>query len=185
VFHIIPSSVLCPHNPREIPRELFIHDGSNRLGPEAPKKKGRPTKREKVKRAKDALGDLNQWLEKEAPPGTSKSTIANEPILTSHPPKTTFLQYQSQKSHLLNSIVPSHPDDAPATNVALEQANRYVLERLVKMDKEIVDKSLAVTRDEGYRMGIERVERAIREMDDPIVSCRGGVLGLLDGAGIP
>ena len=186
VFYILPSSELGPLNPREIPRELFIHDGSHIPGPEAPKKKGRPTKREKVKRAKDALGNLDKWLEKnsytpEAPPGyasTSNSAPDTTHILMSHPPQTTLLQYQTQKSHLLNTI---DPTPTTADGHTLEQANRYVLERLVKMDEQVVGENLVV-RSDGT--GIERVERVIGELDDGGLGRRGGLLGLLEGAGI-
>src|SRR5258707_3451127 len=97
VFHILPVSKLGTDNPHVLPREVYIEDvdemaegdtrtaplesevdppvpGLNSMGKDAvtrkvPKKKGRPSKRETVKRASDAVAVLDRWLERTDPMG--------------------------------------------------------------------------------------------------------------------
>ncbi|KAJ3551444.1 hypothetical protein NM688_g4694 [Phlebia brevispora] len=75
IFHVLPDASLRPQDPSNIPREYFIEDDADpatilgQATPEGttagiPKKKGRPGKREKTKRAKDAVSALDKWLDK-------------------------------------------------------------------------------------------------------------------------
>jgi hypothetical protein len=149
-FHIVPSSELCPMNPRDLPREIFVQDYGVSTAPEA-KKKGRPSKREKAKKAKDAVVSLDKWLEKTA---TSR--------LITNPPTTTLQNYQTKKQKLLEDVSPD----------VLERANTAVLTRLQKIDEMAAEKGLEVGGEGGERTGLERVERAV-------LNTREGILGLL------
>lgn len=62
VFFILPASDLGPMNPRDLPREIYAEDGMEGTGE---KRKGRPARREKAKRARAALEDLDDWLSEE------------------------------------------------------------------------------------------------------------------------
>lgn len=100
-------------------------------------------------------------------------------MLLAQPPKTTLNHYKSHKSHLLNVIDPPYPHPAEVSDghLAIERANHYVLERL----KEAEGISPA---EQSAPSGRERVERAIDELNNnKAVGRRGGILGLLEGAG--
>lgn len=137
-FHILPHSHLKVQHP--LPREHFIEDaevphqeGANATADsghqaKVPKKKGRPTKRERVKRARDALGQLDKWLDKNTytypdapnddgeggeasssgqPPaaGTSRGTRTTHTLIT-HPPKASLAIYAVQKYEYLDTVDP-------------------------------------------------------------------------------
>src|SRR6266508_4866316 len=61
VFLILPKSDLGPMNPRDLPREIYADDGIVFNDPNQ-KKKGRPAKRERGKKARLALDELNQLV---------------------------------------------------------------------------------------------------------------------------
>ncbi|PPQ67118.1 hypothetical protein CVT25_005719 [Psilocybe cyanescens] len=61
VFHIFPKSDLGAANPRELPREIFTEDGMAFLEQGSQKRKGRPARREKGKKARAALDNLEKW----------------------------------------------------------------------------------------------------------------------------
>jgi hypothetical protein len=63
VFVILPKSNLGPMNPRDLPREIYAEDGivfSDFLQG----KKGRPSRKEKGKKARFALDDLDELVSK-------------------------------------------------------------------------------------------------------------------------
>ncbi|KIK96258.1 hypothetical protein PAXRUDRAFT_826161 [Paxillus rubicundulus Ve08.2h10] len=203
VFHVLPRAELHPLNPRELPREIFVQDTEptaaepSTSGGPMPKKKGRPSKREKMKKARDSLASLDGWLTNHThqPSSAIESTEPALPVAThvllSHPPITSRDIYRSQKSHLLHAIDPSYPYSVCGTSetnsgrAALGRANEAVVERLRKIDEEAAAQGLEVGGEGGERTGLQRVERAVGELGDTrTAGGRGGILGLLEGAGI-
>lgn len=145
VFFIVPRSDLGTLNPRDLPREIFVDESSvHAVGSTAPKKKGRPTKRDKAKKARKTLNELEEWLTQEPPTGST----------------TAMDEYQSFKQQLMANVDHS----------AIEKANGLVHERLKEA-------RAVVTMGSGGDWGIERVERAISEMNTSTGSY--GVLSLL------
>jgi hypothetical protein len=203
-FHIVPESSQYPLKPRELPRERFVqdvHDGYDSFAPnyatgkrkdwdtptEMPKKKGRPSKRDKAKRVKDALGILDKWLEKSGftpqatlPPdgdGTFGATaLCPTPVTThvllSNPPTASRVEYQAQKANFLGSL--------DMTSQSLQRANQAVLVRMRKIDEMAAEKGLEVGGEGGERTGLIRVERAVAGLAND----EKGILGLLEGAGM-
>ena len=132
VFHLLPDSSLRPQNPSNIPREYFIEDGAdaaivtgqaatNAASETRPRKKGRPAKREKAKKAKDAVISLDKWLDKNTytfpiypdmlagpsslpPAGLATKTTHT---LISHPPTASRAIYGMQKHELMEALDPS------------------------------------------------------------------------------
>lgn len=232
-FHILPVSTLHPLNPRELPRETFIQDrlsstnekhvassvdrtGGSPTVPEVPtKKKGRPTKRDKKKKALQALNQVDKWLHKNTltiqppladsnsaadgtEPGEADAASSTAPITThvliSHPPTATLNNYRTQKTQLLDLINPNLTSSAPGDPIvettpaqeALERANKAVLARLKRLDEMAAEKGLEVGGEGGERTGLERVEKAVAELDVTSATSgpQSGILGLLEGAGI-
>jgi hypothetical protein len=192
VFYILPSSQRYALNPRALPREVFVQDcddsvplaGSGHFAiPEIgiPKKrKGRPSKREKTKKAKDALATLKNWLDKtEHEPyssdgGTSASTIRGQPSV-SNPPSAARETYRKEKSDLLEGL------DNEEGRRLLERVNQTVLVRMRKVDQLAAEKGLEVGGEGGERTGLSRVEKAVQGM---VGGKNAGLLGLLDGGGL-
>ncbi|KAG2154678.1 hypothetical protein DEU56DRAFT_751350 [Suillus clintonianus] len=199
-FHVLPPSNLYPHSPRELPREKFISDiadGYEQVAStttNAPKKKGRPSKYDKVKKSKDAVVALDKWLDKtaythQAPQATGAE--APQPVTThillSHPPSTTRNNYRAKKSELLEKLEPDYPYVMTEAlgRAALERANQGVVSRLQKIDEEAAAKGMEIGGEGGERTGLRRVERAADELGKiGSLGGRGGLLGLLEGAGI-
>lgn len=223
VFYILPMSTLYPLNPRGLPREIFVQDGyelsnlvdeqhfagnpsqesGSAMVPEVPvkKKKGRPTKRDKKKKAMYALHQVDKWLEKntvtiQPPP----NTVSGQPtggevqplapitthVLMSHPPVTTLNSYRTQKWQLLDAVNREGPE-ATSVQDALDRANSAVLARMKKLDQMAAEKGLEVGGEGGERTGLGRVEKAVSELHQGDVASgpRGGILGLLEGGGMP
>ena len=172
-FYILPHSRAHPLNPRELPREVVVEDL-------AVKKRGRPSKREKKKKAKDSLVALNKWLvrtkqlcEVAGPESGEMSTH----VLLSQRPTTTRANYRWYKSGLLHEL--SLEDDVG--QAALRRANDAVAKRMRRMDEAAAARGLEVGGEGGDRTGLGRVERAVDELGE---RGRGGLLCLMDGAGI-
>ncbi|KDQ63444.1 hypothetical protein JAAARDRAFT_65487 [Jaapia argillacea MUCL 33604] len=164
VFHILPQSSLNPQNPCILPREVFVHDNiqaasyehvprvnaSARMGAQSStpvtqfeppsgvsgtgKKKGRPSKREKIKKAKEALVALDKWLEKtsfnpapsprrdhtcattseQQPRSSTITTLSPPQISISDRPAATMETYQNLKRQLIESLL-SVSSEFPST----------------------------------------------------------------------
>jgi len=211
-FYILPASTLHPFNPRELPREIFVQDGYelstpvNEQGQGLTKKKGRPTKRDKKRKALQALHQVDKWLEKNTvtihPPSvvpnpevdhtTSPPAPITTHVLMSHPPMTTLNNYRTQKSHLLDAISTDIGLTTPepgkiSAQEALHRANTAVLARMKRLDQMAAEKGLEVGGEGGERTGLGRVEKAVAELhqgSDMVSGPRGGILGLLEGGGI-
>lgn len=200
VFHILPSSDLYPFNPRVLPREIFVQDGfeisveaaqePTAVDVEAPakKKKGRPTKRDKKKKAILALQQVDKWLEKNSvtiqPPEGSLGPPLTSHVLISNPPTTTLDKYRTQKAALLEAITTGDDVQHAMAHRALEKANHSVLARMRRLDEIAAEKGLEVGGEGGDRTGLERVERAVAELNAGDRAYRGGILGLLEGGGL-
>jgi hypothetical protein len=212
-FYILPASTLHPCNPRGLPRETFVQDGyelstptneeatgsGSAIVPQVPsKKKGRPTKRDKKKKALQALHQVDKWLEKNTltiyPPSGAVEHLSSPPapitthVLMSHPPTTTLNNYRTQKSQLLNGIsgLPTPEAGRVSAQEALHRANTAVLARMKKLDQMAAEKGLEVGGEGGDRTGLGRVEKAVAELPltlDAVSGPRGGILGLLEGGG--
>lgn len=193
-FHILPPSNLYPLSPRELPREKFISEQATYAATCATKKKGRPSRHDKVKKSKDAVVALDKWLDKTAytyQPPRATSAEASQPVTThillSHPPSTTRNNYRAKKSELLDKLEPDYPyvTTEELGRAALERANMGVVSRLQKIDEEAAAKGMEIGGEGGERTGLRRVERAADELGKiGSLGGRGGLLGLLEGAGI-
>ncbi|KXN83873.1 hypothetical protein AN958_00953 [Leucoagaricus sp. SymC.cos] len=169
VFYILPSSDLGPENPRYLPREVLVGDSTPEPDPEAPKKKGRPTWREKARRAQTALNNLNDWLDTTSESPTATVT-SESPI-----PQEDLVQYQSDKAELIAALGNASGKEA------VEMTNAIILNRL-REAQAIQNETDGQGSVEHHKFGgVERVERAVLALDG--VNGQGGVLGLLEGAG--
>ena len=206
-FYILPVSKLGPHNPRMLPREVYIEDvdeitegtaplesdldqpvpGLRSTGEDAvttakvPRKKGRPSKREMAKRAKEAIAGLDRWLERTDSVGQTVgadgagSSRARGQALLSHP-TVSRANYGAQKTRVLGTLLEREDGSGVET---LERANLAVLGRLKKIDAMAAERGMEVGGEGGELTGLGRVERAAGELD------KGGLLGLTGGAGLP
>ncbi|KAH9950433.1 hypothetical protein B0H21DRAFT_723363 [Amylocystis lapponica] len=211
-FHVLPHSEFRPYNPSVLPREIFVEDGQEATvfaaltadaAPSSALKK--PPKRRGLKKAKDALVMLEKYVDKNAlalPPNAwsvpsedgapvASSSDVGAPHITHtlamHPPVVTLNRYREQKAHLLDALGGAEPvgGDVPGRQ-ALERANHAVLARLRKIDELAAAQGLEVGGEGGEKTGLLRVERAVQELHrgDGGGGRRGGILGLLEGAGL-
>ncbi|ETW86933.1 hypothetical protein HETIRDRAFT_240617, partial [Heterobasidion irregulare TC 32-1] len=85
-FYILPPSTLHPYNPRTLPREIFVPDDPSPApsgastpapapaptlppaptpiptAPQPPKKRGRPSHADRLKKTRDAVASIDRWL---------------------------------------------------------------------------------------------------------------------------
>lgn len=178
------------------------------------RKVGRKTNREKALMAKDKIDTLSKWLDQtaftypqeERPPGATAQQVDGEAgpssthVLITHAPTASRNTYRTNKFLLLDVLNPVGPpvqgtlgeaaaeEELHAREVgrqALMKANAAVLARLRRIDELAAQKGLEVGGAGGDRTGLERVERAVREMGRVgFAGRRGGVLGLLEGGGM-
>lgn len=147
-----------------------------------PKKKGRPSKRDMAKRAKEAIVGLDRWLDRTdsvsrvaSGTGTGPSRARGD-VLLSHAPTVSRVNYRAQKSRVLGALLVGEGGEGVE---ALERANMAVLARLKKIDAMAAEKGMEVGGEGGELTGLGRVERAVRELRGG----KGGILGLSEGAG--
>ncbi|KAF5385283.1 hypothetical protein D9615_001387 [Tricholomella constricta] len=190
VFFVTPHSVLGALSPRDLPREIFVDEGTVlRLDPSAPKKKGRPTRRDKAKKAKLALDNLDRWLEGTPGPLPTLSTVLMPPPLEGaptleHPLTSTLRRYHAEKTQILNSIDTQSESTVLPLHVGMtvERANQFVLGRLKAAEGLFSLDGVIV--EGGALAGVARVERAVNELGDvKALGRKGGALNLLEGAG--
>jgi hypothetical protein len=216
-FYVLPVSELGSYNPRMLPREVFIEDvdemnqqdvqvlplGSEvdppstglddtqddaRTPTRVPKKKGRPSKRDKAKRAKDAIAGLDRWLDRTESVGRVASGGGTGPSPNrarghalhshAHAPAVSRENYRAQKTRVLDALLEKEGGEGME---ALELANVAVLARLKKIDAMAAEKGMEVGGEGGELTGLGRVERAVREVRTE--GSTGGILGLSQGAG--
>ena len=215
-FLILPHSSLRAQNPARLPRELFVSEGQDptlflqavgavdsndepRAATPA-KKKGRPSKRDKARKAKDALTSLERYVDRNAvtlPKQHSHHSIAqactiNTPVVLGQAPHTSLKNYVDRKNELLATIHARTPDGTnsispsqPGPTDALQRANEAVLIRLKQIDAMAAEQGLEVGGEGGEKTGLSRVEKAVEELREASgIGASGGILGLLEGAGI-
>lgn len=192
-FYILPSSELYATNPQQLPREVFIRDDEE-VGSNTTKKIGRPSKRDKQKRARDALAALDRWLDKSShvyqqQQPNNRATTSTTHIMISQPPITSRNAYRFQKSYLLDSLdafrSPDANDEMEGQN-ALVRANEAVLTRLKEIDEMAASQGMEVGGEGGEKTGLARVERAVAGLKSGGGNNekRGGILSLLEGSGL-
>ncbi|KAN0100487.1 hypothetical protein V8E55_000471 [Tylopilus felleus] len=69
VFQILPHSDVHPLNPRVLPREVVAEDGEQRT------KRGRPSRRERTRRARASLVALERMCEEEMRPSCTREMV--------------------------------------------------------------------------------------------------------------
>ncbi|KAG6896414.1 hypothetical protein C0992_008416 [Termitomyces sp. T32_za158] len=181
-FFITPESGSRSLNPRNLPREIFIEEGAILpLDINAPKKKGRPTKRDKVKKAKMSMDSLDKWLhDTSSPPSiNAASSLSSREASTGifNPLEMTLTQYQNEKARILG-VIDTQP--LSTTSLSLQKSNQFILERL----KAAEDFFAAESTSGNETTGLPRVERAVNELGVlNAVGRVGGALNLLEGAG--
>ncbi|KAG6862447.1 hypothetical protein C0995_011887 [Termitomyces sp. Mi166 len=189
VFFITPESGSRSLNPRNLPREIFVEDGTvPPLDVNAPKKKGRPTKRDKFKKAKLGLDSLDQWLYDTPPPlstiaGLSLSSLEpSSDINKNNPVETTLLQYRTEKAQILDVIDSQSTSTTSSShkNLTIQKSNQFILERLKAAEGFFSTESTS----DDQTTGVSRIERAVNELGVVnSVGRLGGALSLLEGAG--
>ena len=231
-FHIYPHSGLKTQY--TLPREWLVEDTESmavdtpdvQQNPEI-KKKGRPGKGDRSKKRKDALAQLDKWLDRSTytypdPPQTGEASTSGfgssfaetsavvsgkrtTHTLISHPPNASLAIYQLQKQEYLNTVgagvTPNemsgvHQEFGGAATFelnperlkekeAIGRANEAMLTRLKKIDEMAAEKGLEVGAEGGEMTGLERIEKAVKEMRSGLGSGRqGGILNLVEGAGM-
>src|SRR6266404_5097652 len=197
VFYILPDCRLEPYNPRTLPREVYVADEELELDPmtsgpgpsatragKAPKKKGRPSKRDMAKRTKDAVGGLGRWLERtesfgwatggEASPSRTEGQASHS---QEHGPTVSRANYRAQKERVLSALLEGEGGEGVQ---ALERANLAVLGRLKRIDAMAAEQGMEVGSEGGELTGLGRVERAVGVLGEG----KAGILRLTDGAGL-
>lgn len=219
MFHILPRAELRPYKPSVLPREVFVTEekesailatlAGDSATPNAGaglKKKGRPSRRDKQKKAKDALAALEKYLQKNtithdpeptpmsgsSAPITDRSQTTHRMVV--HPPSATREQYQSHKIDVLGMLDPSGAGPISsqgeptrggnAGKEALQRANAAVLARLKMIDEMAAEQGLEVGGEGGEKTGLARVERAVQQLATGDLAARAGILSLLEGAGL-
>ncbi|KAH0838180.1 hypothetical protein J3R83DRAFT_6431 [Lanmaoa asiatica] len=119
VFQILPHAEMHPLSPRALPREVVVEDieVTPTLTAEGRKKKGRPSKRERTKKARDCLVALERWCGG----GDERDEDAWS---------ATRSRYLVEKSALLNVVGRDERWDA-----ALRKANEVVVERMATIER--------------------------------------------------
>ncbi|KAI8990542.1 hypothetical protein BD414DRAFT_514295 [Trametes punicea] len=212
VFHVMPHSLLNAQNPSNLPREVVVvsqeasavyeassaHTASSQPSTAPPKKKGRPSRRDKVRKAKEALLSLERYVDRNhvaLPEQPALLQIDADLVIpdaeagyTAHTlfgqaPTGSLENYFTRKNDLLTTIQSDSPDGSQ--KAALQRANEAVLARLKQIDEMAAEKGLEVGGEGGEKTGLTRVERAVDEFRrETGAGASGGVLGLLEGAGL-
>lgn len=113
-FQILPHAEMYPQSPRALPREVVVEDAGAMPTStvEARKRKGRPSKREMVKKARDSVVALERWCEE-----------SDGDVLSA-----TRGCYLTDKSAFLSAVGLDERWDA-----ALREANGTVVERMATL----------------------------------------------------
>jgi hypothetical protein len=170
VFYILPSSdlELC-----KLPREIFVPDGEEEAVAEASataRKRGRPSRRDKQKRANQATASLDAWLRQRQAFDTPElhSNDHDQVPVTIPSSRDAYLV---QKRVMLDALA----RDEPGGEV-LKTANEAVLRRLREIDEMAASQGLEVGGEGGEKTGLARIEKVVGEME-------GGGCGILGMAG--
>jgi hypothetical protein len=165
-FYVLPNSdlELC-----KLPREIFVADKEEDAVAEASataRKRGRPSRRDKQKRANQATVALDTWL-RERP-----ATLGYDHDRGSVPISPSRDAYLVQKRVMLDVLAKDE-----SGGEVLRTANEAVLRRLGEIDEMAASQGLEVGGEGGEKTGLARVERVVGEMEAG--SC--GILGMVGG----
>jgi hypothetical protein len=184
VFHLVPSAHLCALNPRDLPREIFIDKETITPGDlAARKRKGRPTRLDKVKKAKVVLYNLERWLEdtscSQLPPALTQDLASEENRTAKNEVETTLGHYQNLKSYLLNGInFRTQSGELSERYTAVQRANEFVLDRLKATQELLASDGVLLSNNLNT---VARVEHAVKDFIEG-EGQGGGILSLLEGA---
>ncbi|KAH9944285.1 uncharacterized protein BXZ73DRAFT_39872 [Epithele typhae] len=194
--------VLSTQNPPRLPREIFVPDGQDALAalqatglgeadssaPPPAKKKGRPSKRDRIRKAKDALTSLQKYMDKNTVALPSELGAVAGPeaevahVVFGQAPHASLANYGARKDDLLAAI---HQETADCgSQAALRKANEGLLVRLKQIDAMAAEQGLEVGGEGEDQTGLERVEKAVKELQRSGAGANGGILNLLEGAGM-
>lgn len=172
-FYILPSSdlELC-----KLPREIFVSDREEEEAvgevSATARKRGRPSRRDKQKRANQAAAALETWLRQEgACPASDTPELHND----DHDQVSVIVSssrdaYLAQKRVMLDGLA----RDGSGREV-LRTANEAVLRRLREIDEMAASQGLEVGGEGGEKTGLARVEKVVGEMAEG----GGGILGMV------
>ena len=168
-FYILPSSdlELC-----RLPREVFVPDREEEEAAAktsaTTRKRGRPSRRDKQKRANHATVALDTWLRhRQACPASDTPGLHSDdrdPVTSSRD------AYLVQKRVMLDAL---GRDESGGEVV--RTANEAVLRRLREIDEMAASQGLEVGGEGGEKTGLARVESVVGEMGAG--SC--GILGMV------
>ena len=169
-FYILPSSdlELC-----KLPREIFVPDREEEeiMGDASAssRKRGRPSRRDKQKRANQAGAALETWLRQEQTcPGSDTPELHSDDhdqVLV--PVSSSRDAYLVQKRVMLDVLT----RDGSGGEV-LRTANEAVLRRLREIDEMAASQGLEVGGEGGEKTGLARIEKVVGEMEEG----SGGIL---------
>lgn len=117
-FQILPHAEMYALSPRALPREVVVEDAdvTPTSTAQGRKKKGRPSKRERIKKTRDSLVALERWCEGG---DESDGNVA---------PSATRDHYLMEKSALLGAVGLDERWEAE-----LRKANEAVVERMATL----------------------------------------------------
>jgi len=172
-FYILPSSNLglC-----KLPREIFVperEDDEEVVGDASAtgRKRGRPSRRDKQKRANQAATALETWLRQEqACPGSDTPgphSDDHDRVLASVSSSRDV--YLVQKRVMLDVLT----RDGSGREV-LRTANEAVLRRLREIDEMAASQGLEVGGEGGEKTGLARIENVVGQMEEG----SGGILDI-------
>jgi len=167
-FYILPSSDLELY---KLPREIFIPDREEEEAVVADasttaRKRGRPSRRDRQKRANQAAVTLETWLR--------QGQTCPDPEL--HHDQTQFQISASRDAYLVQKgvVVDSLAGDGTGREV-LRAANEAVLGRLKEIDEMAASQGLEVGGEGGEKTGLKRIEKVVGEMEEGGM----GILGMV------
>lgn len=169
-FYVLPSTDLELY---KLPREVFVPDREETTVVETPatgRKRGRPSRRDKQKRANQAAAALETWLQQgQACPDTPE-LHSDDRDQTSIPTSASRDAYLVQKQEMLDVL----GRDGSSTGV-LRTANEAVLRRLREIDEMAASQGLEVGGEGGEKTGLARIEKVVGEMGEGGI----GILGMV------
>jgi len=173
-FYVLPSSdlELC-----KLPREIFVPDreGEDTTAEDSPavRKRGRPSRRDRQKRANQAAAALETWLRQGQgyPPSDTSELHTDDLDQVAVPASSSRDAYLNQKRVMLDVLA----GDESGREV-LKAANEAVLRRLREIDEMAASQGLEVGGEGGEKTGLTRIEKVVGEMGDD--GC--GILGMVD-----
>ncbi|KAF9651997.1 hypothetical protein BDM02DRAFT_347167 [Thelephora ganbajun] len=170
-FYILPSSDLELY---KLPREIFVPDREEdavtaKTLPTA-RKRGRPSRRDKQKRANQAAAALETWLLQGACPAPDTSELHDDHDRVPVSISASRDAYMVQKRVMLDVL-----GRGESGREALRVANEAVLRRLREIDEMAASQGLEVGGEGGEKTGLARIEKVVGGMEEG----SSGILGMV------